>query len=85
MTSNIRVGRGFQDNPKIGRYGVGQGMKVGRSKMAKKRGTSLMDVPLRVHNKGCLKVLGGSVMALFLRVILSNVMWWNGSNDLPFA
>ena len=43
MTSNIKVGRGVQDKiaPKIGRYRVGQG----RSKMAKKSGTSLMDVP----------------------------------------
>ena len=57
MTSNIRVGRGFQDNPKIGRYGVGQGMKVGRSKMAKKRATSLMDVP----------ILGTWVQSLLLR------------------
>ena len=41
MTSNIRVGRGSKIAPKIGRYRVGQG----RSKMAKKHGTSLMDVP----------------------------------------
>ena len=41
MTSDIRVGKGVQDSPEIGRYRVGQG----RSKMAKKCGTSLMDVP----------------------------------------
>ena len=42
MTSDIRVGRESpRYTPKIRRYRVGQG----RSKMAKKRGTSLMDVP----------------------------------------
>ena len=46
MTSDIRVGRGSKIAPKIGRYRVGQGRYLGRSKMAKKRGTSLMDVPL---------------------------------------
>ena len=43
MTSLTRVGRGVQDSPqKRGHYRVGQG----RSKMAKKRRTSLMNVPL---------------------------------------
>ena len=41
MTSDIRVGRGSKIAPKKGRYRVGQG----RSKMTKKRGTTLMDVP----------------------------------------
>ena len=47
MTSDIRVGRGGSKiAPKIGRYRLGQGRYVLRSKMAKKWGTSLMDVPL---------------------------------------
>ena len=42
MTSHIRVGRGVQDRC----YRVGQG----RSKMAKKWGTSLMNIPLCEHS-----------------------------------
>ena len=38
MTSNIRVGRGVQDNPE-------NWTLQGRTKMAKKRRTSLVDVP----------------------------------------
>ena len=44
MTSNIRVGRGVQDSPPNGTL-QSRTRQVGRSKMAKKRGTSLMDVP----------------------------------------
>ena len=44
MTSDIRVGRGVQDIPQ-NRTLYSRKRKVARSKMAKKRGTSLMDVP----------------------------------------
>jgi hypothetical protein len=48
MTSQIRVGRGSKIAPKKGRYRVGQGRYIGRSKMAKKWGTSLMNVPFAI-------------------------------------
>ena len=48
MTSHIRVGRGVQDSPKKGTL-QSRTRQVGRSEMAKKRGTSLMNVPLRKY------------------------------------
>ena len=50
MTSDNRVGRGFKIGPKIRLYRLGQGSQVGGQKMAKKRWTSVIDVPqFRVH------------------------------------
>ena len=50
MTSHIRVGRGSKIAPKKGYYRVGQN----RSKMTKKRGTSLMNIPQ--HRQGAIKI-----------------------------
>ena len=46
MTSDIRVGRGLQDSPQNGTL-QNRKRQVDRSKMAKKRETSLMDVSFR--------------------------------------
>jgi hypothetical protein len=47
MTYDIRVGRGSKIAQKIRRYRLGQGW----SKLAKKRGTSLKDVPQYIFDK----------------------------------
>ena len=68
MTSDVRVGRGSKIAPKMVHYRVGQG----RSKMAKKHRTSLMDVPYWLLNMmGKITVL--KIKLFFPKYIYSEV------------